>query len=69
MKFDREFNFVKYKLSNGLNVILYQDKSTPLVATNLYYNVGSYRDPQNKTGIAHLFEHLMFEGSKNVKKG
>jgi zinc protease len=69
MKFDREFNFVKYKLSNGFNVILYQDKSTPLVATNLYYNVGSYRDPQNKTGIAHLFEHLMFEGSKNVKKG
>ncbi|WP_235296755.1 M16 family metallopeptidase [Portibacter marinus] len=53
-------------LNNGLRVIVHEDKSTPLVAVNLLYNVGSkYEDPQ-KTGFAHLFEHLMFSGSQNV---
>ncbi|GLR19258.1 M16 family metallopeptidase [Portibacter lacus] len=53
-------------LSNGLRVIVHEDKSTPLVAINILYNVGSKNEEPNKTGFAHLFEHLMFSGSENV---
>ena len=60
IKFDR------YQLSNGLTVILHQDMSTPLVAVNVLYKVGSKNEDPNKTGFAHLFEHLMFGGSANV---
>ena len=62
-------DYKKYSLQNGLEVILYQDKSLPIAVVNLWYNVGSSRDPMNKTGLAHLFEHMMFQGSKHVKKG
>jgi len=62
-------DYEKYSLQNGLEVILYQDASLPIAVVNLWYNVGSSRDPQNKTGLAHLFEHMMFQGSKHVKKG
>ncbi|MFA6979140.1 MAG: pitrilysin family protein [Ignavibacteriaceae bacterium] len=62
-------DYEKYSLQNGLEVILYQDASLPIAVVNLWYNVGSSCDPQNKTGLAHLFEHMMFQGSKHVKKG
>lgn len=58
--------FERIKLSNGLNVIVHQDKTTPMVAINVCYNVGSRDEQPDKTGFAHLFEHLMFGGSKNI---
>jgi len=58
-----------FTLANGLTVILHQDKSVPLVAVNVWYHVGSANERAGRTGFAHLFEHLMFEGSKNVKEG
>jgi zinc protease len=56
----------RYTLSNGLEVILAQDSSVPLVAVNLWYHVGSGCEVLGKSGFAHLFEHMMFQGSKNV---
>jgi predicted Zn-dependent peptidase len=61
-------NFEKYKLANGLTVILHQDKTTPIAAVNITYNVGSRDENPNRTGFAHLFEHLMFGGSKHIPK-
>src|SRR6185503_2256362 len=61
--------FTQFTLSNGLHVILHEDHSVPLVAVNVWYHVGSAREKPGRTGFAHLFEHLMFEGSKNVKEG
>ena len=61
--------YEQFKLPNGLNVILHQDKSTPTVAVNTWYHVGSGREKLGRTGFAHLFEHIMFEGSKNVPEG
>ncbi|MCL2132529.1 MAG: insulinase family protein [Lentimicrobiaceae bacterium] len=61
-------HFEKYKLDNGLTVILHQDKNTPIAAVNITYNVGSRDENPNRTGFAHLFEHLMFGGSKNIPK-
>jgi predicted Zn-dependent peptidase len=58
--------FEKYVLPNGLTVILHQDRSSPLVAVNLWYHVGSKDEEPGRTGFAHLFEHLMFMGSKNA---
>lgn len=58
--------FEKYHLDNGLTVILQQDTTTPMVATNVCYNVGSKDENPERTGFAHLFEHLMFGGSKNI---
>ncbi len=57
---------VKTKLDNGLTVIIHQDKTTPLAAVNVLYNVGAKDESPEKTGFAHLFEHLMFGGSKNI---
>src|SRR5512138_2519654 len=59
-----EFN--KYELENGLRVLVHEDRSTPLVAINILYDVGSRDEDRNRTGMAHLFEHLMFGGSLNV---
>jgi predicted Zn-dependent peptidase len=59
-------SFEKYKLDNGLTVILHQDIHTPIAAVNITYNVGSRDEHPNRTGLAHLFEHLMFGGSKNI---
>ena len=56
-------SFEKFTLSNGLDIILHQDRSLPLVAVNVWYHVGSKDEEQNKTGFAHLFEHIMFSGS------
>lgn len=59
--------FEKYVLNNGLTLIFHKDEKTPLVAVNLIYNVGSKDEDEQKTGYAHLLEHLMFEGSVNIK--
>jgi zinc protease len=61
--------YTQFQLANGLNVILHQDKSVPVVSVNVWYHVGSANEKPGRTGFAHLFEHLMFEGSKNVKEG
>ena len=58
--------FEKFKLGNGLTVILHSDRSLPLVAVNVWYHVGPANEPAHRSGFAHLFEHLMFEGSKHV---
>jgi len=58
--------FEKFKLPNGLTVILHSDRSLPLVAVNVWYHVGPANEPAHRSGFAHLFEHLMFEGSKYV---
>ncbi len=58
--------FKKYTLANGLRLIVHTDISTPMAAINLLYNVGSRDEDPEKTGFAHLFEHLMFGGSKNI---
>lgn len=58
--------FERFKLANGLTVIIHEDKSTPMVAVNVVYNVGSKYEEPDKTGFAHLFEHLMFGGSINI---
>ena len=62
-------DFEEYSLDNGLAVILRKDQSMPVVAVDVCYHVGSKNEKVGKTGFAHLFEHLMFEGSENVKKG
>lgn len=61
-------NYTKGKLNNGLEYILYQDKSLPIVSVNIWYKVGSAYEKKGKTGLAHLFEHMMFQGSENVAK-
>ncbi|MGE3468067.1 MAG: M16 family metallopeptidase [Pyrinomonadaceae bacterium] len=57
--------FEKFKLSNGLTVIVHEDRKAPIVAVNVWYHVGSKNEKPGKTGFAHLFEHLMFNGSEN----
>ena len=59
-------NFERFTLDNGLKVIVHKDESTPIVAVNILYNVGARDENPDKTGFAHLFEHLMFGGSKNI---
>lgn len=63
-----DINYEKYKLDNRLEVILSINKNLPLVAVNVWYKVGSAFEVRGKTGIAHLFEHMMFQGSENVPK-
>jgi len=58
-----------YKLSNGLKVVLSQDKTSPVITVGVYYNIGFRIEPKNRTGFAHLFEHMMFQGSKKMPKG
>jgi predicted Zn-dependent peptidase len=60
-------SYTKAILTNGLTVLVHQDKSTPISAVSLLYKVGSRDEKFQQTGMAHLFEHLMFSGSKNVK--
>ncbi len=61
-------NFERFLLENGLRVIVHTDTSTPMVALNILYNVGARDEEPEKTGFAHLFEHLMFGGSVNIPK-
>lgn len=65
----KEIEFVEYDLDNGLHVILHQDNSTPIVAVSIMYHVGSKNEHPERTGFAHFFEHLMFEGSDNIPRG
>ena len=60
--------FEKFTMANGLNVILHQDNSDPIVTVALYYHVGSSREDVGKTGFAHLFEHMMFQQSENIRQ-
>ena len=57
--------YEKFKLDNGLTVIVHSDRKAPIVAVNLWYHVGSKNERLGKTGFAHLFEHVMFQGSEN----
>ena len=61
--------YTEYNLKNGLHVILHQDKTAPVVAISVMYHVGSKDEQTNRTGFAHFFEHLLFEGSDNIKRG
>ena len=63
-----DLKYKKITLDNGLDVVLYKDNSIPSVAVNLWYKVGSANEKPGKTGLAHLFEHMMFQGSQNVPK-
>lgn len=65
-KFDVPVDY--YKLDNGLKVILSPDKTSPTVVVGIYYNIGFRIEPRDRTGFAHLFEHMMFEGSRNLGK-
>lgn len=64
-----DIEFEKFVLPNGLEVILHEDHSAPIVSVNIWYHVGSKNEKPGRTGFAHLFEHLMFEGSENVPEG
>lgn len=61
--------FEEYTLDNGLHVILHQDKSAPVVITSVMYHVGAKDEHPERTGFAHFFEHLLFEGTKNIQRG
>jgi zinc protease len=61
--------FEEYTLPNGLHVILYEEHSAPVTAVRVYYHVGSKNEDPKRTGFAHFFEHLMFESTKNIKRG
>ena len=58
----------EHRLANGLRVILSHDPDAPIVGVNLWYDVGSKHERPGKTGFAHLFEHMMFQGSEHVSK-
>ncbi|MFN5986755.1 MAG: M16 family metallopeptidase, partial [Chitinophagaceae bacterium] len=67
--FGQSIQFEKYVLPNGLKVILHEDHSAPVVAVTALYHVGSKNEDTARTGFAHFFEHLLFEGSENIKRG
>ena len=64
----KDLQLEEYKLENGLRVVLNPDNSIPVVSLAIYYNVGSRNEKEGRTGFAHLFEHMMFQGSENVGK-
>ncbi|MCF2874701.1 MULTISPECIES: M16 family metallopeptidase [unclassified Tenacibaculum] len=65
----QKVEFEEYDLSNGMHVILHKDNSAPVVTTAVMYHVGAKDEQPDRTGMAHFFEHLLFEGTKNIKKG
>lgn len=65
----QKVTFEEYTLENGLHVILHQDKSAPVVITSVMYHVGAKDENPERTGFAHFFEHLLFEGTENIKRG
>ena len=65
----QEVKFEEYDLANGLHVILHQDNAAPVVTTSVLYHVGAKDEEPNRTGFAHFFEHLLFEGTKNIERG
>lgn len=64
-----DVKFTEFDLNNGLHVILHEDNSTPVIAVTVTYHVGSKNEQPDRTGFAHFFEHLMFEGSENIARG
>ncbi len=66
---NNRIEYTEYDLPNGLHVILHQDKSTPIVSVSVMYHVGSKNERTDRTGFAHFFEHLMFEGTENIERG
>ena len=62
-------DYVEYDLPNGLHVILHQNNTTPIVAVTMMYHVGSKNEQPDRTGFAHFFEHLLFEGTENIPRG
>ena len=66
---EQRIKFEEYDLANGMHVILHQDNSTPIVAVTILYHVGSKNEVPGRTGFAHFFEHLMFEGSEYIGRG
>lgn len=64
-----KIQFEEYKLENGLHVILYEDNTIPIVNVSVMYHVGSKNEDPERTGFAHFFEHLMFEGTENIGRG
>ncbi len=65
----QKVDFTEYDLPNGLHVILHKDNSAPVVAVTVLYYVGAKNEDTARTGFAHFFEHLLFEGSTNIKRG
>ena len=65
----QEVAFTEYDLNNGLHVILHQDNTAPVVTTSVLYHVGAKDELADRTGFAHFFEHLLFEGTKNIERG
>lgn len=65
----QKVDFEEYTLKNGMHVILHKDNSAPVVTTSVMYHVGAKDEDPNRTGMAHFFEHLLFEGSKNIGNG
>ena len=65
----QKVEFTEYDLPNGLHVILHDDHHAPVVAVSVMYHVGSKNEEAGRTGFAHFFEHLLFEGSENIKRG
>jgi predicted Zn-dependent peptidase len=65
----KKIEFEEFDLDNGMHVILHEDHSTPIVAVSIMYHVGSKNEKPERTGFAHFFEHLLFEGSKHIKRG
>src|SRR6185437_16096231 len=65
----QKVEFTEYDLPNGLHVVLHQDSKAPVVAVTVMYHVGSKNEAPGRTGFAHFFEHLLFEGSENIKRG
>tara|TARA_B100001093_G_scaffold518208_1_gene602288 strand:- start:1306 stop:2625 length:1320 start_codon:yes stop_codon:yes gene_type:complete len=64
-----KIDFVEYNLKNGLKVILHENHKTPIVAVSVMYHVGAKNENPERTGFAHFFEHLLFEGSENIERG
>jgi len=64
-----KIDFREFSLENGLHVIMHRDNQTPIVVTSVLYHVGSKNEDPERTGFAHFFEHLLFEGSENIERG
>src|SRR5687767_16040113 len=63
-----EIPYKQYTLKNGLTLLVHEDHKAPIAAVNIWYHVGSKNEPQGRSGFAHLFEHLMFNGSENFNQ-
>jgi predicted Zn-dependent peptidase len=65
----KKIDYISYDLPNGLHVIIHEEHATPIIAVSVLYHVGSKNENNDRTGFAHFFEHLLFEGSENIKRG